>query len=61
MNPQAYDSTIRRQCAICGQNLDGFGNNAEPVTEGRCCDACNRQRVIPARMLDILGWSQSAF
>ena len=26
------------------------GNNAEPINNGRCCNACNELRVIPARL-----------
>lgn len=28
-------------CCICGEEIDGYGNNAEPYKEGRCCDACS--------------------
>ena len=38
------------ECVICGQVYRGYGNNAHPVAEGRCCDYCNLTRVIPARM-----------
>ncbi len=27
-----------------------FGHNADPVTDGRCCDSCNTTVVIPARL-----------
>ena len=27
-----------------------YGNNARPVTSGRCCDECDDEVVIPARM-----------
>ena len=38
-------------CCICGEESFGYGNNPEPVKhEGRCCDACNRKFVIPARI-----------
>jgi hypothetical protein len=38
-------------CAICGKTYTGFGNNAWPVKENeRCCDACNTEYVIPARL-----------
>jgi len=38
------------KCVICKQEYDGFGNNAEPVEEGECCDKCNMEVVVPARM-----------
>ncbi len=28
-----------------------WGNNAEPVNSGRCCDVCNNSVVIPARIM----------
>ncbi len=40
-------------CILCGAEIDGFGNNPEPVAsfdQGRCCDKCNRNLVIPARI-----------
>lgn len=38
-------------CCICGEPLDGYGNNPAPYKEdGRCCDACNIKFVIPARI-----------
>lgn len=43
-------------CCICGCFIvDEDGNNAEPVDEGRCCDDCNIQFVIPARVAQIMG------
>ena len=38
-------------CSICGQEYYGYGNNAQPVNNGRCCDECNRMAVIPMRIL----------
>ena len=44
------------QCVICnnpiGTDPNGWtgGHNAEPVTSGQCCEPCNRDFVIPARM-----------
>ena len=37
-------------CSICNEEFDGFGNNAEPINDGRCCDFCNFAMVIPARL-----------
>ena len=28
-------------CCLCGDEIKGYGNNAEPLAEGRCCDRCN--------------------
>ncbi len=40
------------RCSICGDILEpnDFGNNAEPVNNGICCDVCNFAYVIPARI-----------
>ncbi len=40
-------------CCICGEPLEGYGNNPEPfmdADEGQCCDACNLKFVIPLRI-----------
>ena len=36
-------------CCICKKPFEGYGNNAEPVCSGRCCDRCNIEKVIPMR------------
>ncbi len=38
------------RCVICRKMTFGYGNNAEPVKKGRCCDWCNISVVIPARI-----------
>ena len=38
------------ECCICKGEIDGFGNNAQPIKEGRCCDKCNYYKVIPKRL-----------
>ena len=37
-------------CVICNKEFEEYGNNALPVKEGRCCDKCNQEQVIPARI-----------
>ena len=40
-------------CCICGEPINGYGNNPEPymsAIEGQCCDSCNLKFVIPARL-----------
>lgn len=39
-------------CIICGKPINnGYGNNPEPVKSfGKCCDECNIEYVIPARI-----------
>ena len=41
------------KCVICGAPIEGYGNNAEPVKKGKCCDKCNQEIVIPARLKNI--------
>jgi hypothetical protein len=36
-------------CSICQNVFTEYGNNAEPVNDGRCCNRCNWAIVIPAR------------
>ena len=42
-------------CQICKEFYYGYGNNAQPVANGRCCDDCNAMRVIPARLAQLEG------
>jgi hypothetical protein len=48
------------KCSICHKPilphpLSGWagGNNAEPVSPGRCCDECDMTVVIPERIFRI--------
>lgn len=45
----------QKTCSICQNKYDGFGNNAWPVNDGRCCDHCNWQVVVPARIAQLYG------
>lgn len=48
------DEDVEKQnCVICGKPIIGFGNNALPVAEGKCCDKCNQEVVIPARLKSV--------
>ncbi|MEK6916053.1 MAG: hypothetical protein AABW89_05940 [Nanoarchaeota archaeon] len=39
------------KCSICGDLIEEkYGNNAQPVNDGICCDKCNIEVVIPARL-----------
>jgi len=53
-----------RLCSICSKPIDvqhfknvawTKGHNASPVTDGRCCTDCNLEKVIPARINQIVG------
>lgn len=43
----------KKICSICGREFVGFGNNAYPINNGICCDGCNSNEVIPARIAQI--------
>jgi hypothetical protein len=38
-------------CVICRDPVFGYGHNAEPFWNGKCCDACNVTVVIPYRLI----------
>ena len=40
---------MKNICSICGEEYRGWGNNARPINEGRCCDECNI-RVVNERL-----------
>lgn len=48
-----------KKCCICGKQFTGWGNNPWPVyTEdlnAECCDDCNADRVLPARLEKMFG------
>lgn len=40
-------------CCICGEPIEGYGNNPEPfmsADNGQCCDGCNLKFVVPMRL-----------
>ena len=41
----------KKKCILCKKEFEGFGNNPAPLsTEGVCCDMCNFNKVVPARI-----------
>ena len=44
------DFNLEKTCVLCGNKIFGYGNNASPVADGTCCDLCNMEKVIPARL-----------
>ena len=53
------------KCSICGQEIipnpiTGWaeGNNAQPVNDGRCCDDCNSNVVLPRRIADMQNYDR---
>ena len=39
----------KKVCSICKLEYKGYGNNAQPINDGLCCDECNT-KVINARL-----------
>lgn len=51
VNEAAKELEDEHKCCICGEPIEGHGNNPSPAkTEGDCCDKCNAEVVIPARI-----------
>ena len=42
------------KCVICSNKINGHGNNAEPYSDGICCDECNYTVVVPLRIQEFL-------
>jgi len=42
---------MTKLCCICYARYIGYGHNAQPVREGRCCDECNSKVVFPMRVI----------
>ena len=52
---------MRKTCCLCGKEFDGYGNNPAPLKEsGECCDQCNAEKVIPARLEAVLAQGESS-
>jgi hypothetical protein len=51
--PAAAERQVKmenKQCSICLRHFTEFGNSAWPINNGRCCNVCNDNVVIPARI-----------
>jgi hypothetical protein len=56
----------KNRCVICNLDLADrakdkrwlLGNNAQPVKDGRCCDQCNTEIVLPARIALLVNWKK---
>ncbi len=44
------------KCCLCDKQAKGWGNNPQPLMSGKCCDECNTEKVVPARL-----WHLSKF
>ena len=50
-DPAAFAAKIQaslpsRHCAMCRVQFKGYGNNAQPILDGKVCDECNITVVI---------------
>ena len=50
-NKKARTEERANQCVLCNKQIVGFGNNAAPLANGKCCDECNT-RVMRQRIAD---------
>ena len=41
VDPKTVENMRTLTCSICDSEYTGWGNNAWPINEGRCCDGCN--------------------
>lgn len=39
-----------RHCCVCGDEIDGYGNNPSPIAGKCCCDKCNNNVIVPYRV-----------
>ena len=47
-------------CSICNENIEGFGNNAQPINNGTCCEMCNQTVVIPFRIKEMFNENRNS-
>ena len=40
-----------KKCCICEKYFIGYDNNAYPIKAGVCCDSCNKEFVLPGRII----------
>ena len=46
----------KKICCLCGKKFEGYGNNPSPGKEkGSCCNECNLNTVILARINQLRG------
>lgn len=52
---------MKNKCCLCGEEFEGYGNDPAPLKEsGECCDRCNAEKVIPARLEAALAPGETA-
>jgi len=53
---QGYGERLMTKiCVLCKETYSGWGNNPEPLEHPgyKCCDVCNKNKVIPARIAEL--------
>jgi len=43
---------MKYRCVLCKENFEGYGNNADPIAKGLCCNRCNI-KVITVRLYNM--------
>jgi hypothetical protein len=52
---RAEEEDVDEGSCLCGVDYGRYGNNAQPLFDGRCCNTCNTELVIPARISMMFG------
>ncbi|MEK9698348.1 MAG: hypothetical protein VW270_21440 [Candidatus Poseidoniales archaeon] len=49
-------------CDLCGETYEGYGNNGNPLIDGRVCSKCNEHVILMRMMLlsDVINYSTNA-
>ena len=41
-----FGGVVKAECCMCGATYKGYGHNAQPIYNARCCDDCNALVLI---------------
>ena len=44
-----------KKCCLCNEPVSGWGHNPWPLKKGKCCGICNDTKVVPARLMLMMG------
>ena len=53
INEDLREIKKENKCILCGEDYGKFGHNPQPLSDGRCCDKCNCEKVIPTRLKEL--------
>jgi len=59
--PQDEPPLPQFECCLCTDDCDGYGHNPYPLVDeegARCCDDCNAEEVIPARLTGVMSFNE---